>query len=181
MVYQDDQPVLIQRRLLRAILFYLAYQQEMIGRLDLISLFWPELPEEKSRLHLRDSLSKLRSELPDPSILKVDQDNIGLDQSRLYVDVLEFTQLVSQTRRSLAQIARTAPLPELVYQQVERAANLWRSAHFLAGARLPTNEGFDRWVQEKSQDLKNTRLYLLERLADHAAAIGDLEAGIRWK
>jgi len=180
MVYRDDQPVLIKRRLLRAILFYLAYQQEMVGRLDLISLFWPELPEEKSRLHLRDSLSKLRSELPDPSILKVDQDNIGLDQSRLYVDVLEFSRLVNQTRRPLSQIARTVPMSELTYQQVERAANLWRSAQFLAGARLPANEGFDRWVLEKSQDLKNTRLYLLERLADHAAAIGDLEAGLRW-
>ena len=49
LVYQDDQPVFIQRRLLRAILFYLAFQQEMVGRLDLITLFWPDLPEEKSR------------------------------------------------------------------------------------------------------------------------------------
>jgi DNA-binding SARP family transcriptional activator len=179
-VVQDDQPLFIQRRLLRAILFYLAYQQEMIGRLDLISLFWPELPEEKSRLHLRDALSKLRSELPDPSVLKADQDNIGLDQSRLYVDALDFTQLANQTRRSLSQTASSTPLPDPVYQQVERAANLWRSAQFLAGAKLPTNEGFGRWVVEKSRDLKYTRLYLLERLADHAGAVGDLEAGIRW-
>ena len=180
LVYQDDQPVFIQRRLPRAILFYLANQQEMVGRLDLITLFWPELPEDKSRLHLRDALSKLRSALPDPSILKVDQDNLGLDRSRLYVDVLEFIQLVNQTHRPLSQIDRSSPLPDSVYQQVERASNLWRSAHFLAGARLPANEGFDRWVLEKSRDLKYNHLYLLERLADHAAAIGDLEAGLRW-
>ena len=179
-ISQDDRPVFIQRRLLRAILFYLAYKPEMVGRLDLIALFWPELPEEKSRLHLRDILSKLRSELPDASILLVDQDNIGLDRSRLYVDVLEFIQLVNQTHRSLSQLDRSVPLPEPVYQQVERATNLWRSAHFLAGARLPANEGFGRWVVEKSRDLKYNRLYLLERLADHAAAVGDLEAGIRW-
>src|SRR5271157_523588 len=180
LVYQDDQPVIIRRRLLRAILFYLAYQQEMVGRLELIGLFWPELPEEKSRLHLRDNLSKLRSELPDPSILIVDQDNVGFDRSRLYVDALEFVQLANQTQRSLSQIDRSVPLPEPVYQQVERAVNLWRSAQFLAGARLPANEGFGRWVVEKSRDLKYTRLYLLTRLVDHAAAIGDLETGIHW-
>ncbi|MDR3574261.1 MAG: AAA family ATPase [Anaerolineaceae bacterium] len=180
LVFQDDQPVFIQRRLLRAMLFYLALQPELLGRSDLMTLFWPELPEEKSRLHLRDTLSKLRFELPDPSIFVVDRDNIGLDRSRLYVDVYEFNQLVNQTHRSLAQLDRSVPLPDSVYQQVERATNLWRSEHFLAGARLPAAEGFGHWVIEKSRDLKYSRLYLLERLADHAAAVGDLEAGIKW-
>ena len=63
----DHQPVTVPRKTLRAMLFYLACQKEMVGRADLILLFWPDEAEEDARRHLRETLSKLRAQLPDPS------------------------------------------------------------------------------------------------------------------
>jgi predicted ATPase/DNA-binding SARP family transcriptional activator len=179
-VYYGKQPLRIQRRLLRALLFYLACQKEIVGRNEIILMFWPDDPESVARRNLRDTLSKLRAALPDPDILIVDQDRISLNHARIYVDVLEFSLLVHQTQRPAQQTPRVVPLPEAIYNQMLLATNLWRSSHFLAGANLPATEGFDRWLVDTGHLLEFTRLSLLERLADHAAATGDLDLAIRW-
>ena len=57
----EGKPVLIKRRLNRALLFYLAAQQYPVTRDEVCGLFWPEEPEESARKNLREALSRLRT------------------------------------------------------------------------------------------------------------------------
>src|SRR5512146_3489256 len=132
-VYAGDQPLQIQRRLLRWMLFFLASQNEMVGRVDLILMFWPDEAEEDARRHLRETLSKLRAQLPDPDLIIAEQDQVGLDFRRVYSDVLEFQSLVAQTSRACAQTPASTPLPQAVYQKAVQAVKLWRAARPMPG------------------------------------------------
>ncbi len=120
------QPLQIQRRMLRWMLFYLACQKEMVGRADLFLLFWPDEAEDDARRHLRETLSKLRAQLPDPDLIVTEQDRVGLDLNRVTCDVLEFQSLVDQTARACAQTPASTPLTQAVYQKVAQAVRLWR-------------------------------------------------------
>jgi len=119
-VYHGDQPLYIQRRLLRWTLYYLACQKEMVGRSDLILLFWPDESEEKARRRLRETLSKLKKQLPDPNLIVTEHDRVGLDLNRVYSDVLDFQSLFSQTARVCTQTPVSSPLTEAVHQKVVR-------------------------------------------------------------
>ena len=178
-VYFGNQKLRIQRRLLRTLLYYLAGQTEPVGRSALMNLFWPELEQEESRRRLREMLSKLRTQLPHPSILVAEQDYVCLDPQQTYVDVLEYQALLDQVRFFL-QRQSTSPLPEAIYQQMYKAIHLWRSPEFLAGVNAPSTEGLDRWISLQSQSLDFSRQNLLEALADHSANSGDLQEAVYW-
>ena len=177
-VYTGDQPLQIQRRMLRWMLFFLACQKDMVGRADLILLFWPDAAEEDGRRHLRELLSKLRTQLPDPDLIVTEQDRVGLDLSQVFSDVLEFESLAAQTARACAQTPAATPLTQAVYQKVGQAIRLWRSERFLAGATLPESEALNDWLFSTGQQLETQRQRLLERLADHDVASGDIEGAI---
>lgn len=179
-IFSNDQPLQIQRRLLRWLLFYLACQKEMVGRADLILTFWPDAAEEDARRHLREMLSKLRAQLPDPDLIITEQDRVGLNPMRIFSDVQEFQSLFAQTARACAQTPASTPLTQAVHQKVVQAVRLWRSERFLAGASLPESENLNDWVLSMSQQLENQRARLLERLVDHDFASGDIEGAIHW-
>jgi predicted ATPase/DNA-binding SARP family transcriptional activator len=176
----NDHPLQIQRRMMRWMLFYLASQKEMVGRADLILLFWPDESEENARRHLRETLSKLRAQLPDPEMILTEQDQVGLDPQRVTSDVVEFQALFTQTARALAQTPSSTPLTQAVHQKVVQAVRLWRSARFMAGATLPESEGLNDWLLSTSPQLEIQRQRLLERLADHAIASGDTDSATHW-
>jgi predicted ATPase/DNA-binding SARP family transcriptional activator len=178
-IFANDEPLQIQRRLLRWLLFFLACQKEMVGRADLILLFWPDEAKEDARRHLREMLSKLRAQLPDHDLILTEQDRVGLDFQRVSSDVLDFQSLSAQTARACAQTSASTPLTQAVYQKVVQAVRLWRSARFLAGATLPNSEGLNDWLLSFSQQMETQRQRLLERLADHAIASGDSDSAIQ--
>jgi len=178
LIQANGQPLQIQRRLLRWILFFLACQKDMVGRADLILIFWPDAAEEDGRRHLREMLSKLRAQLPDQNLILTDQDRVGLDWQRVTCDVLEFESLAAQTARACSQTPAATPLTQAVYQKVLQAVRLWRSERFLAGASLPESEGLNDWLFSTGQQLGLQRQRLLERLADHDIASGDIDGAI---
>ncbi len=178
-VFYDEQEIHIKRRLLRALFFYLASQPNPVGRSVLMDLFWPEESEEDARRHIREALSKLRSELPDPSLIVATQDHVRLDTERVYVDLLEYQALVEQVRPYVQRGMHT-PLPEAIYQQMVKAVNLWRGTEFLAGANLPSTDGLDHWLSLTSQSLSFSHQNLLETLSEHCAVSGDLENAVHW-
>ncbi len=178
-VLYGDQPVHVQRRVMRAILFYLACQTEPVGRSTLMDLLWPEEDEEQARRRLREVLSKLRAQLPSPSMIVAEQDYVHLDMEQVYVDVLEFQALVDQVHLYL-QRQGNSPLPESIYQQMFKAINLWRRAEFVAGTNLPSSEGIDRWYVMTSQSLYYNRQAMLETLARHSAVSGDMDMAVFW-
>ena len=126
-VYYDDRPLNIQRRTLRTLLYYLAEQENRIDRSQLILALWPDDDELTGRRRLREILSKLRAELPDPDLLVTGQDQIGLDRSRLSVDALLFDALFKEVSPIVNTIPRHMPLPERTHQQIREAVDLWRT------------------------------------------------------
>ena len=123
----------IRRRLVRTLLAYLGYQQVMISRAELLLLFWPDESDTLGRKRLREILSKLRQELPDPDILLTNDDQVGLDQEHIYVDALDFEILNEQVIRSAQQVPQNRALSDNTHQRLIQAINLWRSPLFMAG------------------------------------------------
>ncbi|MCE5208399.1 MAG: AAA family ATPase [Chloroflexi bacterium] len=179
-VYYDDMPLTIQRRTLRVVLYYLAQQENMIDRAQLILALWPEENESTGRRRLRELLSKLRAELPDASLLITEQDQIGLDRSRLYVDSLRFDEIFKECSPIVNTIPRHTPLPERTHQQIRTATDLWRTPYFMAGVQMPESETLDRWVSETGRMLERRRILLIDRQSDHYAALGDIESALSW-
>lgn len=179
-IHWDGQPVQIQRRQVRGLLYYLACKDKPTPRSELLLVFWADLPDEEARRRLTETLGRLRGDLPDPTLLLLSPEEVDLDRTRVTVDVLEFDELIRRTGRIVNQTPRHTPLPLPTYLDIKRAVDLWRAPQFLAGSRLPTSEEFDNWLTQTAQLLENDRLYLIERLADHVAATGDLESALRW-
>ena len=175
-----DDEILVKRRMSRALLYYLATQSSMSNRADIILKFWPEESETNGKRRLRENLSKLRNQLPDPDCILVDKNQIGLDHEMIYSDVIEFERICDQTIRLADNYSRQSPLPNSIYQQILKAVNLWRTPKILDGESIPNNEGFENWFFEMSNRLELLYLDLLTRLADHYAALGDFPNAVRY-
>ncbi|MCJ7623571.1 MAG: AAA family ATPase, partial [Anaerolineaceae bacterium] len=91
-----------------------------------------------------------------------------------------FNNLLEQVELAIGRLSLDQPLPEGVYQQVRSAVDLWRTPKFMAGVNLPDTEDFSQWFMETSHKLERSHQVLVERLADHHAASGDLVEAIRW-
>lgn len=179
-IYLDETPIQIQRRTHRALLYYLAEKGRLVSRAELLTLFWPEEMETDGRQRLREALSKLRASLPDRKLLIAHQDLVGLDVKRVSIDVQDFRRLIDKVSSTLYTLPSNVPLPEAIYQEIIAALKLWRNANFMAGANLPESHALDDWLIYTSQSLEITRLRLVERLADHSAALGNSEATLEW-
>ncbi len=179
-VYSGEEVVEIQRREVRALLYYLACQRGPVTRGKLIQLLWAETPEDNARKSLRVSLSRLRNHLPGSIVPAAQNDHLVLEPSAFQSDVLEFLAIANEVARPLAQLPGTAPLPEPLYQSMVRGVGLWRSAGFLVDARLPSALGWEIWQREMEGQLFLARQHMLERLADHDLATGTIELAIGW-
>jgi len=175
----DDKLLPIQRRIPRALLFYLASCGGMVGRNELLLLFWEEVPESEARLRLSEALSRLRQTLLIPDILITQGDLVGLDFSKVYVDQQHFQSLVTQVGRTPWLIPISDPLPEVIYQKLNSVAHLWRGLFFLAGADFPSTSGLDRWLSQTSNHLEVQRGQILARLAQHAEASVEFEVALQ--
>ncbi len=164
----------IPRRLPRALLFYLASQGGVIGRDHILTLFWEEEPEASARRNLRDTLSRLKNTLPDPDLLYTDTSLVGLNFQRTTVDQIQFQDMLERLGRTPWQIPAEQPLPETTYRLMKSAVELWRSPNFLAGANFPSTTAMDDWLSYTSQRLEQQYGRIVQRLADHAFAVGDL-------
>lgn len=176
LVFVDDQPLHIHGRIQRTLLFYLAAHADVVGRDELILLFWPE--EADARKRLREALSKLRAQFPDPDLLITTGEHVSLDHARVSCDVLDFQALNHQTQRIAQHTPPGEVLPEAIYQQMNRAVELWRGRLFLYSANLAKGEGVENWRRDFSASLEIAYLGMLVRLADHHIARGDLQAAI---
>src|SRR5258706_15944787 len=93
-VYDEDQPITIKRRGTRALLFYLAAQGKPVTRDHLPDNFWPDLSIDQARRTLRDNLGKIRTDLPDKSVIQTQPDVVSLDFSKAWVDFFELEALL---------------------------------------------------------------------------------------
>lgn len=179
-VYWDGQPLEIRRRIPRKILYYLAAHEYALGRAELLPLFWPESDEASARAGLRDNLSKLRAELPDPTLLITDITKVSLDHSRVSVDLLEFLKIIEVSGRTPWQIPLDQPLPQDVYNELTRAINMWRAPHFMSGVTLPDNLEYEEWVRNLEKNSIHSLIHILQRVARHCLVTRNFSDCIKW-
>ena len=172
-----EQPLTIPRRQARLLLYYLACHKEMISREDLTLIFWPE--SANPRQQLRDLLSKLRTELPDPDILVADREWIGLNYDIVYSDVITFEENYDQISLPFFSNEKR-PLPEAIYRKILAAVNMWKSPRFMYGVGVLDSEELNEWLEEKNRKLRFKWLTLMMRIAQHLKVIGDLEGALYW-
>lgn len=180
LITYNEKPLVIRRLLPRALLFYLACQQDVVGRSTLLLLFWPEKPEEQAREHLRDVLSKLRVQLPEPDVIITYMDTVQLDLNRVWVDVLEFEKLVRQARQLIARLDSEQPFSQAAYDYLTQAVRLWRGDSFLAGVQTPGSIEYEHWLTRFTQGLHQSYRYALETLGQHSMKAGNLDVALEW-
>jgi len=178
-VTRNGQLVRINRREQRAGLFYLAGHPEPISRAEICYTFWPDDPEEVSRKKLREGLSRLRSILQDPDIFISNNDFISLNFGHVYVDVIDYTNITTPLMNS-SELYSNGILPEWTYIQLRKAADLCRGHQFLQDVTLHNSSGFDAWVSISDQSFAFSHEKILERLAEHCIALGNIDEAILW-
>jgi len=155
-----DQPLGIPRRQTRALLYRLAADLEPIPRAHLCFLFWPDIPESKSRRNLSFLLSHLRRGLPAPDLLLTLDDRIGLDPEQVWSDTVAFERLCE------ASHGETRFLQETWFLEVlQQAVNL-RRGPFLAGFSLPGSPEFEAWASLEGQVWERKYLEALSGLIE---------------
>lgn len=127
--------LLAQRKRL-ALLVYLAVAtpRGCHSRDTLLALLWPELDAERGRSALRQALHFVRRELGADAVVGRGEEGVGIDASRVRVDVREFEDLIAAERfgEALAQY-RGDLLP----------------AFYVAEA-----PEFERWLESRRQQLR---------------------------
>lgn len=179
-VIWKNEIIAIQRRIPRALLFYLASQGNLVGRENLYPIFWTEIPDQQARQRLRENLSRLRKDLPDPNILIADNRNVSLDFNKVEIDLLAFDLLVDRAGQIPWQFPKTELLPEHTYQTLAAAIECWHGSQFLAGARLPDNLLLDNWLSSTSLRLEQRRENILLRLSQHAYLANNIDGALDY-
>lgn len=178
-VTRKGQLIRINRREQRAGLFFLAARMEPVSRDEICSIFWPDDSESAARKKLREGLSRLRSALIDPDLLITNNDFVSLDPNRVYVDAREYTNIVTPLLNS-SEFNATGIMPEWMYGQLRKAADLCRGHQLLQDVSLHSSAGFDSWVSINNQSFAFSHEKILERLAEHCIALGNIDEAILW-
>jgi DNA-binding SARP family transcriptional activator len=164
--------VTISAKKSQAMLAYLAVKpSQLVSRDKMAGLLWSSTAPEQARQSLRQTLSTLRKELAQVSpqkILVEEGDFLSLDASLIYVDVVEFEQLVSTA---------TA-------EALDPATRLY-AGDFLDGFQID-EEKFDQWVIAERDRLHRLALrahaQLVEQLSRHGSideAVGVAQQALR--
>lgn len=175
----EGKPVLIKRRLNRALLFYLAAQQYPVPREELCALFWPEEPEQTSRKNLREALSRIRTEAGINHLIITDGEQVALNPTTVWVDYHELNQLISPLLSS-SEMTSTISLPDWMVIQMKRGMAYYRTNRFMQGIAINGSVGFDNWLDMINQSYNLTVLKVIDRLIDHYISTGNLEEALIW-
>lgn len=175
----EGKPVLIKRRLNRALLFYLAAQRYPVTREELCALFWPEENEQTSRKYLREALSRLRTSIGVPDLLISAGEQVFLSPANVWVDYKEMDVLISPLMSS-SEMANSAMLPEWMVAQLKKGMALCRTNRFVQGMIFKGTTGFDNWLELNNQSYRYARIKVVDRLIDHFVSSGNLEEALLW-
>jgi DNA-binding SARP family transcriptional activator len=147
----------------RALLAYLALRPTQVHPRDkLATLLWGDKRQECARQSLRQTLCDLRADLPPAAatLLRVGQDNIGLDATRVVVDVVEFQRLAAG--KSI--------------ESLEQAGALYQG-ELLEG--IPVDEPlFEEWLRLERDRALETALSVFAKLLARQREAGLIEDAI---
>jgi DNA-binding SARP family transcriptional activator len=169
----------IKRRILRKLFYYLASLPLGKNRAEICEVFWPNDDEISGRKNLRESISLLRSELPIDDVILTQNDLIKLNSEKVLVDLLIFEQL-SERLRKKTDLVTNGRLPETTYIEIRDVLRLWRTSEFLDGINLLDSIPFQFWVMQKRETLFYWRQMMMEWMANHYIAVGNLNEALYW-
>lgn len=172
----DGAVVPVRARKEVALLAYLAVESARPQQREtLLSLLWPEAPEDAARLSLRVALAHLRTVLGDTGgvTLVADRHTVQLvPRDERWLDVAAFTALLATCRTH--RHPPDAPC-SACKERLAQAAALYRG-EFLAGLALPDADPFEEWALVQREELHRAMLAALaalaaahEQTADYAA------------
>lgn len=178
-IYINEKPAIIKRRLNRAILFYLAAQQQPVSRDELCALFWPEETEENARKNLRESLSRIRTGLGVNNLWIKNGEQISLNRDLVNVDFIEMDGLITPLLSS-SEMNGDFSLPDWMVVQLKTGMDLSRSTRLMQGLYLPDAKGFENWLEYNNQVYNSSLYKVYDRLIDHYISLGNLEEALVW-
>lgn len=159
-VLLDDQPVNIERRKSRAMLYYIAANEEPVQRERLLGFFWPDLDRVSAQQSLRTTLHSLRKALGDG--LVVDRDEVSLD-ANAQIDARMFF-------KNLAIIP--TDIPKLV-----SILDLYHGP-FLQDFSLPDSPEFETWQEAERERAHRLAMRALSALSRSYESNGDLASAL---
>jgi ATP/maltotriose-dependent transcriptional regulator MalT len=123
--------------------------------IDLIDALWPDAERDAGKRAFDTTLHRLRRQLGDDEVVRVDDGAVSLDEALCWVDVWELEQLAEQVERNASQSGPSAPLLEIG----ERLLALYR------GPLLADEEGVESWAVKPRARLGAKFHGALEQLA----------------
>ncbi|MCP4358170.1 MAG: tetratricopeptide repeat protein [Chloroflexi bacterium] len=176
---KDDQPLLLRRRKVIALLTYLVVTGQPHSRDVLATLFWPENDQSSARANLRRELSRLRQQVGD-DILHIDRTQVATHSNSLFVDIADFQAKIGQVQAH--QHAKDGLCSECV-AALQTAVSIYKD-DFMAGFALPDSPEFDEWQFFLREGYRQTLGVALQKLiiwfSNQAGFIQGIEYGRRW-
>jgi len=126
----------------------------------LLGLFWPELDQEHARAALRQALHGLRQGLGTDVLTSRGDEEVGVDEQRLWCDVRAFHQALEA-------------------EDCSRALELYQGG-LLEGFFLSDSPEFERWLEEERAQLRNRACQAAWTLAQRSKAAGDFVRTAQW-
>ncbi|HEY58671.1 MAG TPA: AAA family ATPase [Anaerolineae bacterium] len=181
-LYWQEQPLRIRRRKVRALLYYLALEgrQRPVAREELVDLLWGDGTVDGAK-SLREALSRLRKALPDPEVLRVTREYVGIDPDRLWVDANIFVSTAQRLEAEAEHMHQNGPLPTEMALEWQRILGLWQGMEPFQGVDPgPGGEAYARWMVYWIRLLLSLRYQGYRRLARYAWDSGDCAQAARW-
>src|SRR5687768_15635591 len=145
-----------------ALLAYLACARPrgFHSRDTLLALFWPEADTERARNSLRQALHHLRRSLGEAALPGRGERDVAVDPELVRCDAAAFDDAVADGRW-------------------EEALALYAGG-FLPGLFVQDAPDVERWLDEERARRRHDAARSAARLAEGAAAAGDVEGAERW-
>lgn len=153
-ILRDGEPVTINRRKSRALLFFVAAHAQPVMREQVLAVFWPEMARSAAQQSLRTTLYGIRQAAGD--VLRAEDERLALD-SEASVDVRQFEEALAAPDAGRAALAA--------------ALALYRG-DFLQGFGLDGAPEFDDWLVAQGEHYRRRALRGWVMLAHQHEAAG---------
>lgn len=162
-----------------ALLAYLAIERKSKhGRSSLITLFWPDLPEDNARQNLSQTLTRLRDTLGAAGeMVRADRQFVWLDDSvAITLDIDAFRRLLNEVEHHRHDLKITCSTCQ---EKLAQAVALTRG-ELLAGIEINDSSVFEEWLLLERERIHQLLLEVLADLAEGALANGRYEQAIQY-
>lgn len=162
-----------------ALLAYLAMEgSSRHDRSTLINLFWPDLPEEKARQNLSQTITRLRDTLGAAGeVVQANRQAVWLNPAvEVWLDIRAFWRLLDEVEQHGHDLKVTCLACQ---DKLAQAVALVRG-ELLAGVAIQDSPVFEEWLLLERERVHQLLLGALADLAEGALAGGRYEAAIEY-